>query len=165
MKERWLTTTMVMALVVGPSRTAGAADAPAGWDALRALVGEWEGTYDGKSPARISYRLVSNGTALMETMTGEDSSDMVSLYHPDGASVVMTHYCSMGNQPRMRARAGKDGALEFAYIDATNVKSPAEHVMSRLVMTFPDRDHLVQEWTSKTGSKEETGRFIFTRRK
>ena len=32
-------------------------------------------------------------------------------------------------------------------------------------MSFPDPDHLVHEWTSKEGAKEQVGRFEFTRKK
>ena len=60
------------------------------WAKLKSLVGDWEGTYEGKR-STVSYRLVSSGTALMETMETPDASQMVTLYHPDGASLLMTH--------------------------------------------------------------------------
>jgi hypothetical protein len=90
---------------------------------------------------------------------------MVSVYHRDGSSVLMTHYCSLGNQTRMRARALEGGRLRFAYVDATNVKAPDEHVMTGLVMAFPASDRLVHEWTSKTGTMQQTGRFEFERKR
>jgi hypothetical protein len=90
---------------------------------------------------------------------------MTTIYHPDGASVLMTHYCDMGNQPRMRAAALQGDRLEFAYVDASNLKSPDDLVMSRLVMTFPAADRLVQEWTSRKGGREQTGRFEFRRKR
>jgi hypothetical protein len=77
----------------------------------------------------------------------------------------MTHYCSMGNQPRMRAKGLEKGRLAFSYVDATNLRSPDEMRMTRLVMSFPDSEHLVQEWTSKAGDKENVGRFTFSRKK
>jgi hypothetical protein len=138
--------------------------APAGWDELKSLVGTWHGTYEGKE-ARLTYSLVSSGTALMETMDAPDSTQMVTLYHPDGASLLMTHYCAVGNQPRMRAKGLVDGKLAFTYVDAANLKSPDEHRMTRLVVTFKDADHLTQEWTSKEGDKEHVGRFEFTRQR
>jgi hypothetical protein len=135
------------------------------WDKLRSLVGAWQGTYEGKT-ARLTYALVSNGTALLETMDAPDSTQMVTLYHPDGASLLMTHYCSIGNQPRMRAKGLESGnKLAFAYVDAANLKSKDEHRMTRLVLTFTDLDHLTQEWTSEEGGKEHVGRFEFTRQR
>lgn len=162
---RLLRITLVTLLAAGLVLPLAAAEkAKVSWEKLKSLVGDWQGTYEGK-PARVSYRLVSNGTALMETMEGEDASQMVTLYHPDGASLLMTHYCSMGNQPRMRSKGLESGRLDFSYVDATNLKSAGEHRMSRLVLSFPGPDQLVHEWTSKEGAKEHVGRFEFARKK
>ena len=149
----------------GPSALVAAAEAgPPSWAKLKALVGEWSGMYEGQ-PARVSYRLVSNGTALLETLETPDSSEMLTLYHPDGGVLVLTHYCSLGNQTRMRAKELPGGRLDFGYLDATNLKSADEHRMTRLVLGFPDADHLVQEWTSRTGKTDQVARFEFARRK
>ena len=87
---------------------AGAGDKPS-WEKVKSLVGDWEGTYEGQ-PARVSYALVSNGTTLMETLDAPDGSHMITMYHPDRGSLLMTHYCSVGNQPRMRSEGlGEDG--------------------------------------------------------
>jgi hypothetical protein len=138
--------------------------ANAGWEKVKSLVGEWEGTAEGK-PYRISYKAVSNGTAVMETIEGPEATQMVTLYHPDGSTLLMTHYCSMGNQPRMRSKGLEKGTLAFAYVDATNIASPEQLRMTRLVMSFPDPDHLVEEWTAKEGAKEHTSRFTCSRKK
>lgn len=152
-------------LALGLALPLAAADkVDASWEKLKSLVGEWEGTVEGK-PARVSYALVSNATALMESMETEDATQMVTLYHPDGSSLLMTHYCAMGNQPRMRSKGLKDGRIDFAYVDAANLKTPDADRMSRLVLSFPDAGHLVQEWTSKQGDQEVVTRFEFARKK
>ena len=115
--------------------------------------------------ARVSYRLVSNGTALMETLESAHDDQMVTLYHRDGSSLLLTHYCSQGNQTRMRSRGLEGGRLVFAYVDASNVTDKDELVMSGLAMSFPGPDRLVHEWTSREGSREQTGRFEFLRKK
>ena len=162
---RWIRMTLLVLLAAGLTLPHAAADRidPA-WEKLKSLVGAWEGTYAGK-PYQVSYALISNGTALMETMEGTDASQMVTVYHPDGSSYLMTHYCSMGNQSRMRSKGLQNGRIEFSFVDVTNVRSPEEHRMTRLVMSFPDPSHLVHEWTSKSGAKEESSRFEFARRK
>jgi hypothetical protein len=134
------------------------------WEKLKSLVGEWEGTVGGK-PTRATYALVSNGTALMETLETDDATQMVTVYHPDGSSLLMTHYCAMGNQPRMRSKGLKDGRIDFTYIDATNLKAPDEHRMTRVIFSFPDASHLVQDWTSKEGGKDVVSHFELARRK
>lgn len=136
----------------------------AAWEKLKTLAGEWDGTEDGK-PFHVSFKVVSNGTALMETLNGPDAMEMVTVYHPDGASVLMTHYCSMGNEPRMRAKALSKDKLVFSYVDAANIKSADDPRMSGLVLTFTDADHLDADWTHKMGAKEQIGHFSFTRKK
>jgi hypothetical protein len=157
-----LAASAVVALVV-ESRAAESVDAS--WDRLKSLVGDWEGRYREGFAAKVSYRLVSNGTVVMETLESAHDDQMVTLYHPDGSSLLLTHYCSLGNQTRMRSRGLEGGRLVFAYVDASNVKSKDDLVMSGLVMTFPGPDRLIHEWTSREGAREQTGRFEFARKK
>ena len=77
-----------------------------GLDKLKSLVGTWKGKDDEGKPISITYNLVSAGTSIMETLDMSDEKGaMVTMYHMDGKKLMMTHYCSMGNQPRMRADA------------------------------------------------------------
>ena len=143
-----------------------------GLEKMKSLVGEWEGTANEggqKMPVSASYRLVSNGTALEETLKSGHDTDMITMYVADGNHLAMTHYCSMGNQPRMRAAvpAGNVDKLDFRYVDATNLSSadPSHGVMRGLVVTFKDADHFTQTWTHRTGGKDQTGVFEYTRKK
>lgn len=139
----------------------------AGFEKMKSLVGEWQGkSRDGK-PVTISYALVSNGSALMEKIGMPHESDMVTLYHPDGDSLMMTHYCSAHNQPRMRAGkvSPESRRIAFDFLDATNLASPDAGHMHRLVMTFEDRDRIVQEWTWREKGKEKIETFTLERKK
>jgi hypothetical protein len=157
----WPAVSLSLAVVAPAVR---AADVDPAWGRLTSLVGEWEGRM-GDGTVRLNYRMVSSGTALLETMNAPDSSEMVTVYHPDGDTLLMTHYCSLGNQSRMRATGLQEGKLDFAYLDGTNQKSPAQHRMSRLVLTFAAPDRIVQEWTSVEGGQSQTGRYEFTRKR
>jgi hypothetical protein len=153
------------ALLLAAAVGADGNDNPA-WEKMKTLVGDWSGdSPEGK--VQISYKLVSSGKALMESIREPGGSDMVSLYHPDGSRLVMTHYCSAGNQPRMRAAGLSEGGkkLAFSYLDATNLASPDEMHMVRLVVTFDDADHLTQEWTERAKGKDNTAAFQLTRKK
>lgn len=162
---RLLQVAWLVLVAAGVSLPLPAADgAQVSWDKLTSLVGEWQGSYEG-TPARVSYALVASGTALMETLEGEHDGQMITVYHRDGASLLMTHYCSMGNQSRMRSPGLQDGGFDFSYVDSTNVKSPDRRRMTRLVLSFSDPDRLVQEWSSREGTQEHVGRFEFTRKK
>jgi hypothetical protein len=147
----------------------------AAWDKLKTLVGDWKGTYvgadggegaDGMGEVRISYRLVSNGTTLMETMDSGHDTSMITMYHVDGSRILATHYCAAGNQPRMAAAGlSPDGrTLTFRFVDASNV-GPDSEVMQGLVVTFDGPGRLQQAWTSRTGSrgKDQVGTFTYSR--
>jgi hypothetical protein len=84
--------------------------ADAAWDRLKSLAGEWEGV-EGSNKTTATYTIVSGGHVVMESMKmPAPEPDMVTMYHRDGTSLVTTHYCSLGNQPRMRAaEASADG--------------------------------------------------------
>ena len=154
----------LMAMLAG-GVTARAADAvDVSWEKLKSLVGEWQEQPGDGMRATLSYRIVSSGTAITETLESDHDDQMITIYHLDGMALLMTHYCSLGNQTRMRSRGLEGGRLAFAYVDASNVKSAGEHVMSGLVMSFPAPGRLVHEWTSKAGSEERTKRFEFVTR-
>jgi hypothetical protein len=140
---------------------------PAAFDQLKALAGTWQAkSPDGKVAMKASYEVYGNGTAVVETLSGMGESPMVTVYYPDGSQVMLTHYCTMGNQPRMRTSdAGTGKQLSFAFVDATNMKSPDDAHMHGLKVTFADRDHFSQEWTMKKDGKDVADTFKFERTK
>jgi hypothetical protein len=136
-----------------------------GFAKMSSLVGEWKGTSMDKKPATVTYTLVSDNSALMEKLAMVGESEMVTMYHPDGDHLMMTHYCSAHNQPRMRAQAvsGDIKNITFDFLDATNLSSPDAGHMRKLVVTFADKDHFTQEWTWTQQGKEKTEVFNFER--
>ena len=139
----------------------------AGFEKLKPLVGNWQGKSSEGKPVSITYALVSDGSALVEKMGAGSEHEMVTVYHPDGDRLMMTHYCSLHNQPRMRAdAAATDGRkLLFDFVDVTNLSSPDAMHMHKLVVDLEDKDHFVQEWTWKSGEKEGTVVFRMERTK
>ena len=148
---------------------APAAKSPASFEQMKGLLGEWDGkTSDGKV-GRVTYKLVSSGTAIMETMTPSDADDMVTVYYPDGDRLMLTHYCASNNQPRMRTDAANSDPkkLVFNYVDATNLSASREGVMTGLTVTFVDADHFTQTWTwrDKIGGEPMSSVFSYSRKK
>ena len=150
MKTHLLLATMLLANVaayaadskLGPNTNAAAAFAR-----LKTLVGEWEADTD-MGKVHLSYELIAGGTALVERFTSEKEPAMLTVYHFDGDRLMLTHYCSAGNQPRMQAGPfnPETGELEFRFLDATNLASPAAGHMHNAKMRIVDHDHLVSEW-------------------
>lgn len=134
------------------------------FEKIKSLVGEWEArdgvSYGGK-PIRVSYKIVSNGTGVMEdySQVGVDLIEMVTVYHLDGDKLALTHFCAVNNQVRLRAEPPVEGAneLRFSYVDASNLSVSHRDVMNNLVITFQDRDHFTQAWTWRsTNDKGKT---------
>lgn len=170
MKTIRVLSALLAALLVSTPAAAAERSANPAWEKLKSLAGEWEGTvtHEGQAmPVSVSYALVSSGHALMERLTTPDGSDMVTMYHPDGSRIMMTHYCAGGNQPRMRAEfpLGEPRSLAFSFLDATNLASPKDEHMRKLVVRFQGADRFTQEWTHRKEGKEETGVFTYTRKK
>ena len=133
-----------------------------GFEKLKSLVGEWRGKGGEGKVVEVSYSLTAGNTAVMETLKMADGLSMVTLYHPDKERLLMTHYCILNNQPRMQG-AGDDRSLSFSLVDATNLSSPSAPHMSKLVLSFPDKDHLKHEWTLRASGQDKTEVFSFER--
>jgi hypothetical protein len=138
-------------------------NAPPAFERLKGLVGSWQGAAKGHEGMVTSFELVANGSALVERLAPAPDEVMVNVYHPDGDAVVMTHYCSAGNQPRMRCK--KDGtSLEFTLDDITNWKD-GETRMSAITVAFVDADHMNEIWTSDQGPEKGSMTMQFVRKK
>lgn len=141
-----LTTNMVLAQ----------SKAAPGFERLKSLVGEWQGQAPDGKQVTVTYQLVSGGHSVMETMAPSGEPSMVTVYHLNGDQLMMTHYCSMGNEPRMNAKVptGEIKSLNFTFVDATNLAKPTDPHMHSLALTFPDKSHLTQVWTLRKDGKD-----------
>ena len=85
----------------------------------------------------------------------------------DAAGLVATHYCSLGNQLRIRAPEGSaDGkTIRFRFADITNLSKPGRTHTRYLNVTFHDEDHFTQDCVSLDKRKEESSVFKWTRKK
>jgi hypothetical protein len=148
-------------------RARSQAKSGSGFEQLKALIGTWEAaTAAGENPT-TSFRAVSNGTAIEETFNRSRDREMVTIYTPDGNKVALTHYCSMGNQPRMETAAIESNAkqFDFAYLGATNLASEADQHLHHFVLQIIDSDHFLETWTILAKGKETTETFHFVRKK
>jgi hypothetical protein len=138
-------------------------------DAVKTLEGEWVMTDDkGVTSTAAIFRVTSNGSAVREIMFPGTPHEMTNMYHMDGANLLVTHYCAMGNQPRMRAAATEGATIAFAPDSVTNLKTPADSYMGSMVMTFSGPDSVSVAWTGVKAGKPDTSHapvFTMTRKK
>jgi uncharacterized protein YndB with AHSA1/START domain len=92
---------------------------------LRSLVGDWRGVTESGRQFVVSYRLTANDTVLVESWTMSPTRQSMTVYHMDGDTLLATHYCPQGNQPRLEYRdASSNERLHFTFRDATNLPDP-----------------------------------------
>lgn len=118
-----------------------------GYEKLKSLEGEWTGMGPNDLQLNVTYEIVSGGQSVIETRVPVGEPSMVTVFHLDGDSLMMTHYCSAGNQPRMRATVLSDKIVDFTMIDVTNLATPNEGHMHGLRFDFEDDTHFMQLWT------------------
>lgn len=160
MRARGLVGLMVVVLLAGGVAAGAAAvrTAPAGVDGraalarLKTLAGEWRGrvvTEDGP-PAEVLFSVTAGGSTVLEKLFPGTEHEMVSMYHLDGDDLVLTHYCGMGNQPRMRLvqSSGTDPLeLRFDFTGGTNIDPAKDMHMHAGRLTLRGADHLEAEWS------------------
>lgn len=83
---------------------------------LRSLEGSWVAKSDTEMDGgRFEFRVTAGGTAIEEREMIDTPMEMLTVYHMDGKELVGTHYCAMGNQPRVKAaRKVANNTLDFA---------------------------------------------------
>lgn len=130
------------------------------FDKIKSLAGNWEGKGTAGNPVQINYRVVSGGTAVVESILEKPEAEMITVYYLDGDRLMLTHYCMANNQPRMRADApaSNPATIKFSFVDATNLSSPDDGHMDAHSIEWKDADHVNQHWTwrQKGGQKVET---------
>jgi hypothetical protein len=144
-----LAATVVLAANDQPPQAKPAGANPV-FEQFKLLAGEWVGKEQGKDgqEVNVQYKVTSGGSAVVETIFAGAAHEMVTVIHPDGADLLLTHYCMLGNQPQMKAAVGGDSKkVAFKFVRATNMKSEKEMHMHDATYTFVDRDTLKTEWT------------------
>lgn len=182
LSRTWLVVvgTLLVAVVVPPVAHGEGISSEAAFDKLKGL----EGTWTGKSvvvdtagndageeqgtghPATHLFRVMAAGTVVMETMNPGSDHEMINVYHLDGPDLVLTHYCSGGNQPRMRMNVAgtTPSKLSFDFDGGTNLDPARDgHVHSGQI-EFVDDGTIVSSWLNyKQGRETGTQHFRLIR--
>src|SRR5262245_14324337 len=155
MKQRYLAVGLVLlaltAAAPGDDKPDGKA-APTqhpGLEKMKKLAGTWvEAGKDGKPTDKVVsvVKVIGGGSVVHETLFPGQPHEMVSVYLVEGGELVMTHYCVLGNQPRMKADPKSPaGKLRFEFAGGTNLDPAKDKHMHEGTITFVDDDHI--EWS------------------
>lgn len=143
-----------------------------GFDKLKTLVGTWVmADKDGKPTEDVVsvIKLTAGGSAIHETLFPGQPHEMVSIYTADGSDLVMTHYCMLGNQPRMKASTKSLGnKLNFEFAGGGNLDPKKDKHMHAAVLTIVDADHYEVDgvgWDNGEPAKEMCNGMKLVRKK
>jgi hypothetical protein len=130
----------------GEDKPKAPADTHPGLERMKKLAGTWvEADKDGKPTDKVMsiIKVTAGGSAVQETLFPGQSHEMVSVYHRDGADLVMTHYCVLGNQPRLKADPkSPSNQIRFLFVGGTNLDPAKDMHMHEGAITFVDDDHI-----------------------
>jgi hypothetical protein len=113
---------------------------------MKKLVGTWlVADKDGKATDQVAsiIKLTAGGSAVHETLFPGQPQEMVSIYTVDGPDLFMTHYCVLGNQPRMKADPNSSAnQIVFQFAGGGNLDPAKDKHMHEATLTFVDDDHI-----------------------
>jgi hypothetical protein len=125
-----------------------AAPAPsnAALEKMKKLAGTWmTAGKDGKATAQVAsiIKVTAGGSAVHETLFPGQPHEMISVYTVEGPDLIMTHYCVLGNQPRMKASAkSPSNQIVFEFAGGGNLDPKKDKHMHAATLTFVDDDRL-----------------------
>jgi hypothetical protein len=165
MKARNILVTLALTAFMAMAPAPQAAVLPAGVDAaaaferLKALEGAWEtASADGKK-ATTTFELTANGTVLLERYANAampGGGHMVTAYHLDRTSLILTHYCVAKNQPR----CGPNVSIRWP--EKSSSSSSAHRISP--TRTSDTCVVLCTNWTTRTTSRRRGNSFRMGRR-
>lgn len=131
---------------------------PADFNKLKSLVGTWKGTAtkNGKSmEVKNSFELTSGGSAIMEKVNEGAENEMISVYCAENGKMTMTHYCSVGNHPKMILKKSTDNEMDFEMKGTDGIGSAKDMHMHGMDIIWKGPDHITESWYLFSGGKKQ----------
>jgi hypothetical protein len=148
----------------GADRPEGKLPAPptnAAFEKMKKLAGTWlAADKDGKPTDQVVsiIRVTAGGSAIHETLFPGQPMEMVSLYTVDGPDLIMTHYCVLGNQPRMKADPkSPPNQIVFRFVGGSNLNPAKDKHMHEATLTLVGDDRIEVQgtgWENGAPAKE-----------
>jgi hypothetical protein len=93
------------------------------------LIRSWEGRWQvaETDALKIVFEKTARGSVMVERWETSAGLHSMTLYHMDGESLIATHYCPQGNQPRLESRTASSGEIRLAFRDVTDLDAGESH--------------------------------------
>jgi hypothetical protein len=130
------------------------------FDTFKGFQGKWGIQSNGKTlPIEMTYEVGSKGTIVTEQFGKE-----LSVIYRDGQSLLMTHFCNGGNQPRLRLKeSGQPGIFEFDIFAITNLKNADAAHVGKIIYRVTDDKKIDLEIVWKEGASETSEKYTLTK--
>jgi hypothetical protein len=182
MMRRFLTCGLALTLVLGvsvashgdskPGATPPAPPTNAGLEKMKKLAGTWlAADKDGKPTDQVVsvIKVTAGGSAVHETLFPGQPHEMISVYTADGPDLIMTHYCVLGNQPRMKADPkSPPNQIVWRFVGGTNLDVAKDKHMHEATLTIVTDDRIELQgtgWENGAPCKEMCCGFKLVRKK
>jgi hypothetical protein len=159
----------------GGDKTGAKLPAPAtnaNLEKMKKLAGTWLLTdKDGKATDQVAsiIKVTAGGSAVHETLFPGQPMEMISVYTAEGPDLFMTHYCVLGNQPRMKAEANSPkNQIVFKFVGGGNLDPKKDKHMHEATLTIVNDDTIEVNgigWENGGPAKEMCCGFKLVRKK
>jgi hypothetical protein len=143
-------------------QTAAATQSPqpaaSAFERLKLMEGEWidmTGAFGSKGAVVATYKVTGAGNTIIETFPLNTPYEMTTVYHRDGSHVVLTHYCSGGTQPRMRAKEIHGNVMNFDFDGGANIDPAKTSHMHNVRWEFVTKDEIKADWHNWKDGKDD----------
>jgi hypothetical protein len=129
-----------------------------GFAKLKALEGDWidvDGVFGEKGRIAVTYRVSGAGHTVLETFPVGTPHEMVTVYHLDGAQLVLTHYCTSNTQPKMTSTGLIGNTLSFDFAGGANIDPATTSHMHSAKIEFISADEIRGTWVNHSGGKSD----------
>jgi hypothetical protein len=148
------------------------ADTHPQFERMKKLAGTWvEADKDGKPTDKVVsvIKITSGGSAVQETTFPGQPQEMMSVYHRDGSDLIMTHYCVLGNQPRLKADPkSPTNEIHFLFTGGSNLDPTKDMHMHEGTLKFIDEEHIEvtgTAWIDGKPAPDHCGQMKLVRKK
>lgn len=133
------------------------------YERFKALAGHWRGKSTRGWTETLDFKVIAAGSAVLETsFDAHPNETMMTFVHPDGARLILTHFCAAQNQPRLVVASVEQGGkvVRFTFDSGTNLGDRNEGHMDSAVYTFTDDSHFTSVWSWYQDGRELWGETI-----
>jgi hypothetical protein len=113
---------------------------------MKKLAGTWlAADKDGNPTDQVVsiIKVTAGGSAVHETLFPGQPMEMISVYTADGPDLFMTHYCVLGNQPRLKADpSSPPNQIVFRFVGGTNLNPAKDKHMHDATLTIVNEDRI-----------------------